>query len=99
MSNFTPGPWKIAQWEQTTSIKANDGVGDVYICNLTQGQGDEGRANARLIASAPELLTALESLIEFAHAALSGTVHADTLQNYEAIARAAIARVKNRQDV
>ena len=57
---------------------------------------EEARANAPLIAAVPELLIALESLVEFVHAALGGTAHDDTLQHYERIARRAIARAKAR---
>ena len=51
---FTPGPWyaeKFCIW-----------AGDCFVAGTATGQGDpEQQANARLIASAPELLAALEA--------------------------------------
>lgn len=42
----------------------------------------------------PGLLDAFTSLLEFAHAALTDTVHADTLEYYETQARALYASLK-----
>ena len=47
-----------------------------------------------LVAAAPELLDALRALCDFANAALSGTIHDDTLHVYESKARAAIERAE-----
>jgi len=68
MSKHTPGPWE--------AVKRNDGYGDSYM--LVQTVQEPGgweiadvradvpchKANARLISAAPELLEALEALIE-----------------------------------
>jgi hypothetical protein len=59
-SQFTPGPWR------TTGLNVR--AGDALICYATNHWADEEtpeserQANADLIASAPELLTALERL-------------------------------------
>jgi len=62
MSAYTPGPW--VQWADTNIvIKLHSGrpqAEDLRICEVaTNTWHDEGRHNARLIASAPDLLAAL----------------------------------------
>ena len=52
--SHTHAPWKAKN--KPVEIWANDEIGNVHIATLTQGLGDEGEANARLIAAAPELL-------------------------------------------
>jgi len=60
-SQFTPGPWR------TTG--RNVRAGDALICYATNHWADdetpenERQANANLIASAPDLLSALERLV------------------------------------
>ena len=60
-SQFTPGPWR------TTGLNVR--AGDALICYATNHWADEEtpeserQANADLIASAPELLSALERLV------------------------------------
>lgn len=62
--NHTPGPWR--------QIGVNVRAGDALICWATNHHANtetpepEKLANARLIASAPELLSALEQLLETA---------------------------------
>lgn len=70
MSKFTPGPWTAVQW--------NDNESDTYgwsfaaggyslpLCEVETDDPDECDANARLIASAPDLLEALQSALETA---------------------------------
>ena len=77
---FTPGPWyaeKFCIW-----------AGDCFVAGTATGQGDpEQRANARLIASAPDLLAALYSIATEPSAIYSGAnAHIGD------IARAAIAK-------
>lgn len=72
-SNHTPGPWELDQvW---MLIKGPQGQ---EVCAVHSGQGDDERvdrnvayANARLIASAPELLEAMKQ----AYVALEKSVH------------------------
>lgn len=76
MSNqHTPGPWLYgaAYGNNSVLIEAAQGVNVATVINHTfsgieKGHpvytwNDEGDANARLIAAAPELLTALERLV------------------------------------
>jgi len=68
-SNHTPGPWKV-KFSQTTTcgichkIKQDDDVECPVAC-LWEGGGTRGKsrqkANARLIAAAPELLKACKA--------------------------------------
>jgi len=60
-THFTPGPWR------TTGLNVR--AGDALICYATDHWSDhktpesERQANADLIASAPDLLSALERLV------------------------------------
>ena len=57
--SHTKGPWKV-RWKTAFCNRAaiEPAIGEVY------GAGDELIANAQLIAAAPELLEALEVIIE-----------------------------------
>ena len=72
MMTHTKGPWKVLDGYARTVIDSKDR----YICatkggrkrkNPISGRGyvstDEAHANARLIASSPELLEALEAMV------------------------------------
>ena len=80
----TPGPWAADFSSDAVRVRAPDGS---RICTLNwlsasgRRDGNEGEANARLIATAPELLTALEGL-------LSEYTMDDRLAAYAAIAKA-----------
>ena len=111
MNKFTPGPWTHEGQGDITGIEDNGfGRGPVDVCSVYL-RTVEGRheANARLIAAAPDLLAALESLacsapsaccVDFHHQ--PGDYHgADdacpALDRYEAAclsARAAIAKAR-----
>ena len=63
MSKHTPGPWEI----KNQNLVAEGG--NCVLANLHMWQGDapdEGKANARLIAAAPELLAALQAMFRAA---------------------------------
>jgi hypothetical protein len=69
--NHTPGPWTIAWGAYADWIESDsaDGRTIAWTCNSLDNNGEEcisqeDIANARLIASAPELLQALENLYE-----------------------------------
>ncbi len=61
MSKHTPGPWTFRQAGANWRVYASDGrsfdAGDALY-------HPENEANARLIAAAPELLRALEDLVD-----------------------------------
>ena len=99
----TEGPWTI-------QYSTNDYEGNLIYANqrpiasaITEEQSEvtpEDEANARLIASAPELLAALKALLESIENVNFG-VHDDDGQTYDAIpwaqAEAAIAKAKGRE--
>jgi hypothetical protein len=93
MSEHTPGPWK-AHFEEAYFVTGPD-LGRVAMMMNLKGahgmggrrSGDESAANAKLIAAAPELLEALQTLCKLA---LSGEPVIFTSE-YDR-ARAAIAK-------
>ena len=59
----TPGPWRVGK-KYVTDIYPNDG-GMLVARVMTGGiSNNKSHANARLIAAAPELLAALQSIAE-----------------------------------
>ena len=89
MSKHTPGPWRF----EPHSVDSNYML--IY-CSNTPGEGDNvrgycGAANARLIAAAPDLLEALQRLIESGDVRDAG--EAGALKQ----ARAAIAKATGEQ--
>lgn len=68
MVEHTPGPWLIENPDSAVGefkIISPDGDDDPWNVALTFGFAEDGKAmaNARLIAAAPDLLTALADLI------------------------------------
>ena len=60
--SYTPGPWFVPERTGTQYVEARIGGGwlqEVAACGPTE-KPEEQRANARLIAAAPQLLEALE---------------------------------------
>jgi len=73
----TPGPWRVENWKYTESrlawrrdgvptiVGGNDAIAEafnLYRPNAEDDAESEALANARLIAAAPEMLAALQSL-------------------------------------
>ena len=56
MSKHTPGPWKIKEGQFYCAIRTDSGV----IANMRYVGQVTNKANARLIAAAPELLSLLK---------------------------------------
>lgn len=54
--NHTPGPWEVFD---EINVRAVNGI-NRYICTCS----GNARANAHLIAAAPDLLAALEAVVE-----------------------------------
>jgi len=102
MSKHTAGPWFIgvsSDDDQIHCIDAFDisrGRGNLEVCKVwgtvnDTEESDQSKANARLIAAAPELLEALEVVLN----AGRGTSRRIILDaEDEALARAAIARAR-----
>ena len=64
MSKHTPGPWQVGHFDSNMicdSDGANRGCAPIA---RVEGTAAERRANARLIAAAPELLEALRGLLD-----------------------------------
>ena len=97
MSEHTPGPWAVNPFR--TTVDACDDEGPLPICKLlwptNRRSEDETEANARLIAAAPELLEALQELMD----EQNGPPLIRDAPAWEAAmskARAAIAKVEGR---
>lgn len=93
-SKHTPGPWLVANTHDAYAVRGDDGMRPIaYIepSEITFAGKEvttpEDKANARLIAAAPELLAALEDL-------LAPYNMAEEYQAKIAHARAAIAKAK-----
>jgi len=102
-SKHTPGPWRIPFetkcllngcrfWDEQTIETAR---GDIKI-NQGAGRGQpEQIANYNLIAAAPELLAALETILEGnTMAGKAEWTHAEVIQKHYQIARNAIRKAK-----
>jgi hypothetical protein len=97
-TNHTPGPWQV---NSNDPLHVCDADGESRGCSPIAfvQVGNDGRwtarANARLIAAAPDLLAALQHALERFEAI---PAHRDEMGIYRqsaAIARAAIARATN----
>lgn len=82
MSEYTPGPWKVLNNTRGYPYQIyapNSSGGPGGIKSITRGaaitlpSSDEGKANARLIAAAPQMLEALKLAREYV-AATEGTL-------------------------
>lgn len=60
MIKHSEGPWSVAGFDKTTVLK-NNVTPSIAICyDVSGANGEEAKANARLIAAAPDLLAALQ---------------------------------------
>lgn len=62
-TQHTPGPWRIHGVTKTTIL--NEEGKEIYDGANYQNNFEEAKANAKLIAAAPELLEALKNLVEY----------------------------------
>ena len=90
MTEHTPGPWMVTPdhdegigWRHVSSFP--EGFGDIAT-TWSGKHGDASEANARLIAAAPDMLDALEELVDTLDS--RGVIDSFTTQS----ARAAIAK-------
>lgn len=84
----TPGPWRVMAGQSVFHVKA----AATYLAK-TNSDSLEDEANARLISAAPELLSALERIVDGAQVGLGpdGNVYVQ-LNVIKSVAIAAIAR-------
>ena len=85
-TQHTPGPWSVRLHDDKDTAEILDGSGQMALCVIQ---------NARLIASAPDLLnllTAADRLEE-----LTGENLAVYARTYAALARAAIAKATGKE--
>lgn len=98
-SHHTPGPWEVlpAQWDEGETLCIQTAsIGDVVA--FIEGPANErDYANARLIAAAPELLDALEGLLNLndVKQALNSKSHDVRKSHAKALAAIAKARGEN----
>lgn len=62
-AEHTSGPWTVAGFTVHAPYKSRDGQFQ-HVCDVDQNE--QGEANARLIAAAPQLLAALNDLVNVA---------------------------------
>lgn len=100
MSDFTQGPWKVFTVQSGPNIGQLLGVGQETGQGVTDaygglwGSGPEQMANARLISAAPDLLEALERMVDHFATWASDMPETATTETYAALftSRAAIAK-------
>lgn len=99
-AKHTAGPWRVSQNVSHHVVREKGGLIAVCDAGDYSCSREEGEANARLIASAPDLLAALEAIAErpavpFVRDQLEMANR--TIERIEEIARAAIARATGAQ--
>lgn len=90
MSKHTPGPWGFDSFALREEIRAENNPLIATVCSVHCDTPEEMRANARLIAAAPELLWTLEKLVE----RVGGD---EWFAEWAGMARAAIAKAKGEE--
>ena len=95
MDKYTKGPWSINRWPHSSADMSVGAVGTpkVAIIPLRDVSIKEQEANAYLIAAAPDLLVALERVIE-EYADLPPKVLEEIAPDWLPSALAAIAKAK-----
>lgn len=98
-TRFTPGPWRLSTAEENSDGRTVRGPDSEIIAQTKRGflrDDDRAKANAALIASAPEMLAALELLMRaesMQKGARDGCTMGEISQAIDA-ARAAIAKAR-----
>ena len=97
MSKHTLGPWEVRKSEPWVIAKAYGNMKSVVHLNLPIEQSEEQRANARLIAAAPDLLEVLKAFSDYVRdeqMATDGAVTYPTtaINHWAFLARAAIVK-------
>ncbi len=92
----TPGPWRIATKDTNRRVVDAAGHSTCVASPLTRGREDEAKANAVLVAAAPDMLAALQRIkAECVQAEKCGW-SAPSGAWLDVIASAAIARAEGR---
>ena len=92
--SYTPGPWKVTTGGQVTARFFNRHFGDVSPLSLYRSIGVR-RANANLIAAAPDMLDALrdaQSILDFIEASDTSVESRDAARESLYAIREAIAK-------
>jgi hypothetical protein len=106
LSMHTPGPWKVLPEAVTRAVEMFEIAEVSHLRVVCDGRGDgftaagDAEADARLIAAAPTLLEALQSLATYtSEFGDSGTDFADQIEGARLLrnARAAIAKATGAQ--
>ena len=95
MSEHTPGPWTAREThdEGPSAVWADDGM-PVAFCFYPR-EGSDFRANTNLIAAAPDLLAALEAVLEPCGSCDYGVIGAHcTCRTWHALAVPAITKAR-----
>ena len=98
MSDFTPGPFSVAETRHKYDIvirgPKNEPIALVLIAGFSK---KEGAANANLLAAAPDLLEALQNIAEYWNQDQNEAAMADACWHAIHTARAAIAKATGDQ--
>ena len=63
-TNHTPAPWIVKNKDEVFGARKSYNIGTFCVASC-QGYKEEREANARLIAAAPELLGALQTVLDY----------------------------------
>jgi hypothetical protein len=74
--NHTPGPWKLHRLWPDDVVDSTDSL---VVSAYGDYESAKTQANARLISAAPELLAALEALLDITH--FSTNSHEEAIHN------------------
>ena len=104
MSGHTPGPWRVQKHHRASTFEPELSIDadKRFIADIGLPPKDsEDRANARLIAAAPELLKAAYSILNLEGAAVAAVVgykahHGIDVKYHFDKVRAAIAKAEGR---
>lgn len=94
IATHTPGPWTITRESDTHPLAIQTAEGTVAYVRHMGRPDPEWQANARLIAAAPELLAALESMVDMFERHIDGRPGPDDAAARWDDARAAIAKAR-----
>lgn len=93
-SSFTPGPWLLA--DGFPSVEARTAP-HLALCNDPAIPMPERRANARLIAAAPDLHSIVKKLLDARNKAADVVAFSDMVDEFIDAAATAIARAEGRE--